>query len=519
MNSMLADLETRRLALQEKLDLQRNLTLRNRLGQFATPTKLAADIQRYARAQLSKNESVRFIDPAVGTGAFYSALMNEFPKSRIRSALGFEIDPQYGDAATKLWSKNGLEIRLADFTQSDAPANNENYNLLICNPPYVRHHHIPNSEKKRLKLRTLQACGVELSGLAGLYCYFLGLSHAWMSEGGLAGWLIPSEFMDVNYGVPLKTYLLNEVTLLHIHRFDPTDMQFGDALVSSSVVWFRKNLPKPDLKVRFTFGGTLEDPLEEQVIPAKDLQSNRKWSRIPLESNRNYSDCPALGDFFKIKRGIATGNNSYFILHLEDILQRNLPLDAFKPILPNPRYLLQDDVDGDGKGYPLLDRRLFLLDPPWTEDEIRSEYPALWNYFEEGVANGIAKRYLCRHRTPWYSQESRPPATFVCNYFGRIGTKRGKPFRFVLNNSSATASNVYTMLYPQKAIAEEFIKQPNLKRQIWEFLNRIPTTTMLSEGRVYGGGLYKLEPKELANVRADEICELLPKHLLNGRSL
>ena len=76
--------------------------------------------------------------------------------------------------------------------------------MVICNPPYVRHHHLHNGEKTRLQLRTQQAIGIKMSGLAGLYCHFLGLSHAWMAEGGVAGWLIPSEFMDVNYGQTVK---------------------------------------------------------------------------------------------------------------------------------------------------------------------------------------------------------------------------------------------------------------------------------------------------------------------------
>ena len=76
-----------------------------------------------------------------------------------------------------------------------------------------------------------------------------------MANGGLAGWLLPSEFMDVNYGVCVKRYLLDKVMLRHIHRFDPNEVQFGDALVSSALVWFSKEKTPRDHAVRFTYGG------------------------------------------------------------------------------------------------------------------------------------------------------------------------------------------------------------------------------------------------------------------------
>ena len=275
-------LEKRRLALQAALDAGKTQAERNRMGQFSTPTSLAADVLRHAAAQLGENGKIRFIDPAIGSGSFYSALLSVFPKSRVDTAVGYEIDPYYGAPAATLWGEAGLDMRLADFTQAAAPRGPDKFNLLICNPPYVRHHHITNEEKQRLKMHAYAACGVKMNGLAGLYCYFLGLSHAWMADGGLAGWLIPSEFMDVNYGVSVKRYLLDKVTLLHIHRFDPNDVQFADALVSSAVVWFRKEAPQAGHHSVYLW--RVIGAAEVAALGARrDVGRDPKWTRYPVK--------------------------------------------------------------------------------------------------------------------------------------------------------------------------------------------------------------------------------------------
>ena len=348
-----------------------------------------------------------------------------------------------------------------------------------------------------------------MNGLAGLYCYFLGLSHRWMAEGGLAGWLMPSEFMDVNYGSSVKRYLLDRVTLHHIHRFDPNEVQFGDALVSSSVVWFSKDKPPLNHEVRMTFGGTLLRPRLERLVPAESLRRDPKWTGYPMKESYSEQPQPTLADFFNIKRGLATGNNTYFILSIEEIRERDLPIEAFRPILPSPRYLPESEVFADERGNPAIDRRMFLLDCALPEKEVKKRFPALEAYLEEGRAQGIADRYLCRHRSPWYAQEHRPAALFLCTYLGRSDKKSGRPFRFVLNHSIATAPNVYLMLYPKGNLRRAIDKTPQLKRQVWEFLNDIGSKDMLNEGRVYGGGLHKLEPRELGRVPAAALADLL----------
>lgn len=510
--------EAARIKLQAELDGGKTQAERNRLGQFATPTALALDILTYAANLIPASQKIRFLDPAVGTGSFFSAFRKVFSENQIAGAVGFEIDPHYGNPSSHLWRGTDFTIKLADFTTQEPDGH---FNLVICNPPYVRHHHLQNDDKVRLRARTSQASGMKISGLAGLYCHFLGLSHSWMADGGIAGWLIPSEFMDVNYGKALKLYLLDKVTLLQIHRFDPDEVQFTDALVSSAVVWFKNEPPPENHAIRFTFGGSLLEPRYSREVSSKELAHEAKWSRFPHLDIRQKRSNAVISDFFRIRRGIATGDNDFFILDLKKIISKNLPMEAFRPILPSPRYLKENEIKSDENGLPLLDRQLFLLDTKFSEERIRENYPELFDYLQEGKQRGIHDRYLCSHRSPWYSQENRLPAPFVCTYLGRSNTKSGRPFRFILNNSSATVANVYLAMYPKPLLAKAIEHDATLLRKIWEMLNRITPEQLLGEGRVYGGGLRKLEPGELANVDAAEIAALIPdfKPILSGQQL
>ncbi|CAD5989988.1 Modification methylase SalI [Planktothrix tepida] len=506
--------ESIRVLRQLQLDSAKTQTDRNKLGQFSTPTALAVDILKYAKTLLPSDPQIRFLDPAFGTGAFYSALLQQFPLSQIVEAIAYEIDPHYGNEAIKLWCDKPLQLNIADFTKAVPPNSDEiKANLLICNPPYTRHHHLSRVEKLRLQRVTEQIAGIKLSQLASLYCYFLCLSDAWITTDGLAGWLIPTGFMDVNYGQPIKDYLLNCVSLLRIHCFDPVDVQFEDALVSSAVVWFKKALPPVNHAVEFTYGGSLTEPKMSVMMSVESLRGATKWTKFGLMSERVISQEQSLRlkDLFTIKRGLATGANDFFVLKPKQISAYQLPMEFLKPVLPSPRLLPVDEVKADDLGNPILDRQLFLLSCELSPDEVKAKYPKLWEYLQMGVEQGICDRYLCKHRSPWYSQEKRPPSPFLCTYMGRQNTGRGRPFRFILNHSRATATNVYLMLYPKPVLAKVLLEKPELVKQVWEVLDRISDEALMSEGRVYGGGLHKLEPRELGNALAGKIVEVLSK--------
>jgi methylase of polypeptide subunit release factors len=304
--------------LQDNLDVTKTIDERRKLGQFATPTLLAQDIVAYGLDCLESTNNVRFFDPAFGTGAFYSALLSLADYDDIVEATAVEIDPLFANAASDLWRDCNINIINRDFTELSP---GEKYNLVICNPPYVRHHLIDADAKVKINHKTKQVSGVKLSGLAGLYCHFLLQSIQWMDDGAIAGWLIPSEFMDVNYGKAIKDYLLSEVELFRVHRFSPEDVQFGDALVSSAVVWFKKRKPSTQ-NVLFTFGGTLQSPQESKLISVNALYNESKWTRFPcLPLRSSKESAPKLKEYFDVKRGIATGGNDFFIMDEARIFQ------------------------------------------------------------------------------------------------------------------------------------------------------------------------------------------------------
>ncbi len=85
-----------------------------------------------------------------------------------------------------------------------------------------------------------------------------------------------------------------------------------------------------------------------------------------------------LADFFHAKRGLATGDNGYFILSEEEIAARKLPPEAFTPILPSPRYLSCDEVKARPDGTPDIERRLFLLDVRLSEEDIEKRFQSIY---------------------------------------------------------------------------------------------------------------------------------------------
>lgn len=500
------DFEYKREQLQTALDKAKTSKERNILGQFSTPYPLACSIVNYIKNNLKLPSAIKFLEPSAGTGVFFSALKDRMP---LTEALGFEIDSHYSVPSKKLWENQLFNIKTADFLfESPEPR----FNLIVANPPYSRHHHIDIAKKKELAQLVKNDFGYTMSGLSGLYCYFVILSTLWLEEDGISVWLIPSEFMDVNYGCVLRNFLTTDVDLISIHKFNINDVQFSDALVSSCVVIFRNKKPT-QAKVSLSSGSNLNSPSRNIIISKSILHSSDKWSHLfSDQTNITMENKVPLKTYFDVSRGISTGNNAFFILEKNFVDKTSFPKQFLNHILPSPRKLKCDIVRKED--VEKVCQYLFSCSMPFSI--LERQYPLVADYIRNAESANINKSYSCSRRSPWYSTEKREVAPFYLTYMGR-GENYDRMFRFILNESDAIVTNSYLILYPKEQYKKD-LECHTTKEKVWQVLQSIPKESIIRCGRSYGGGLYKIEPKELLNVlipSLDYLFQYTPKGLFD----
>ena len=88
----------------------------------------------------------------------------------------------------------------------------------------------------------------------------------------------------------------------------------------------------------------------------------------------------------------------------------------------------------------------------------------------------------------------------MVTYMGRSTTQ---PFRFIRNRSLCTFTNSFLGLYlraESQPVLEHLEEIGSFLDAVVEELRQIPAETLVNAGREYGGGLKKLEPKELLSL-------------------
>ena len=501
-----SDQEAERFRRQKEVDASKSLSERNANGQYSTPFELAHVMVGQAlrdRHWQSGDGAVHVFEPACGSGVFLSALL-AIPHAPAFLFTGVERDPDYADICKSVFASKNVRIVEGDFfIVSETEAFQASADVLVANPPYVRHHHLAFEDKLRLQSRVLRELGIQISGLSGLYVYFILLADRLLRAGAVASWLIPGEFLYTNYGKALREYLLKRVTLLRLHTFASEDVQFDDALVSSCIVTYRKAPPPADAEFEVTEGRYGASGFGRKWRCA-ELSSFSKWV-FKEQSETGKSQGVTVGDLFRVTRGIATGNNGFFVLDEEHVSMAGIERDALTPLLPGPRFLRDAVIDADDQGEPQIEKRRYLLSLDAQPEEVERRYPRAYQYLQEGERAGVPSGGLCKMRKLWYQQEKREPPQYLVSYMGRANPVTGQSVRFFLNRSKGIATNGFICLYPRPFLVDLLSGRPDRETELLACLNAVPPGHVDVAGRQYGGGLKKIEPRELSVMTVEKL--------------
>jgi adenine-specific DNA-methyltransferase len=450
-------------------------------GQFFTPLPVARVMAHWALA----DDPDLLLEPGMGSGSMLIAASQE--RSAATRLVGLDIDPvaiSMAQANCDIRRIDDFELRQADFLidrLEERPA------AVLCNPPYTRHQLLDPSTKASIFDGFEKRLGVRFSHLASLHVLFLLRALEVSAADARLAFITPAHWLDMGYATKIKELLLDMAHIEAIVNF-PTDQPvFEHAITTAAITLIRKGVDtRQPTRLHRTAGPSAAELQAELADPdrgiAVTLKSKRKWSRVGTSA----VPIAKLKDYAAVKRGIATGFNSYFVLSEDQREALGLGRSSMLSCAASPRLFSGN----------LLDRTVFdalpSSAPRWL---FRPQRVPRVGPIAEYLAHGeytldVRSRHLVKQREragrPWYQIRCGLKAPILFTYFNR-----GKA-RFVRNSAEAVPLNTWLVIEPLPNVDPD---------DLFALLCHHDTQKRLRDDcRVYGNGLWKLEPSELAGI-------------------
>ncbi|MGH9822775.1 MAG: HsdM family class I SAM-dependent methyltransferase, partial [Blastocatellia bacterium] len=338
------------------------------LGAVFTPERITRFLARWAIH--SKHDVT--LDPGAGNGQFLIAAANrlaelgatvdeavnqlhavEYSQERFRE-LSENANGRFGRALPHLYRADLFDV---EFPKLDA---------VIGNPPYVIRHRLADPEAVRARVG-LKAGQVLRRQQTDLYSYFIMYAASFLKEGGRLALIVSDSWLDMDFGVELKTFLLNNFKMKGLIGFDKR--VFPDALVKTVVLLAeRSSTSRAEEAVHFiqikdaaaldeidaflAADGPHEDGLKLEVVTQGALDPRKHWG-IYFKEPALFSELSrhplfiTLGELAETRIGLQTLARKFYVLTSDALEREGLDQKYFEPIALSPR-----EITG-----PVLERR------------------------------------------------------------------------------------------------------------------------------------------------------------------
>jgi adenine-specific DNA methylase len=473
--------------------------LRKGRGAFFTPEPIASYLAAWA---VAGNPRARILDPTCGEAVFLLSAGAELraagcpPEDLDDRLFGVDLHGGSLDEAMGLLEADGLDAHLmaADFFSVPTPSQLgcplPEMDAVVGNPPFVRYQKHIGATRKRSASAAL-AQGVRLSGLASSWAALLVHACGFLKPDGRLAMVLPAELLTVHYAEPVRRWLLQRFENVHLVVFE--QLQFADALEKVVLVVAEGEGPGSGA-FALHYVNDAEDlaalgPFDGISVPAA---ASGKWTDLLLSTrHRNLFRAVArdhyvpLEDYGRPELGGVTGANSFFALN-ETIRKRHaLPERALLKISPPGTKHLRGLAfrESDWKTLREADERVWLFHPDLDDEDEVAEYIAL------GEERKVHEAYKCRIRDPWWrSPVAAVPDlffTYMSHRYPRLVENRAKvPFLNSMHGLRLHGGHRKTARAALPLLA----------------LNSVTMIGAEVNGRSYGGGILKMEPREASRL-------------------
>lgn len=466
---------------------------RRTLGQFFTPLWVGRVMARWLLAE----PTALLLDPGCGSGSLLAAAAEERrdPTTRL---VGIDVDPLAIEMAKSTYTVRDIanaELRVGDFlldSLTERPA------AVLCNPPYTRHHAIENVAKAAIHGGFTRRLELEFSQLASLHVLFLVRALEVATDDARLAFVTPAHWLDTNYSRKVKQFLLERADVEAIVGFPANELLFDHAVTTATITLIRKRAGKEraPAPTRLLHAKTSDvDEISDAIADPERgervvLASKRKWSHPRAVARQGIR----LDELAHVRRGAATGCNAFFVISDETRRKWELTWSYLTPCAASPRLFPGNEIDEDAFAALSDTASRWLLSPSreWR-------YGPMYEYMQYGLAEyALLERHLVKQRTKagrrWWKVET-VSAPILFSYFNR---PHG---RFVRNDIDAVPLNNWLAIQPKNGVEAD---------ELFAVLQETSIAERLAEqSRLYGNGLWKLEPGDLRAVVLPPIAKAL----------
>lgn len=466
-------------------------------GAFFTPEPIADYLAAFA---IQGDPNAVVMDPTCGDGVFLLAAARRL-RELGRSAEDLETqvygvdlhEASLGEAArlleielldAQLITSDFFELSTPDMVDARVPY----LDAVIGNPPFIRfQEHTGQSRRRSVEAALRQ--GVRLNGLASSWAASLAHASGFLKPDGRLAMVLPAEMLTVGYAEPIRTWLRSRFERVNLVLFER--LQFQDAL-ADVVLLVAEGRGGCD-SFSLWHVESAEDLLDIQPFTQLNVTppESGKWTDIlvPKAARGLYRETVAqsfttLSAYGTSQLGAVTGANKFFVISEATREKYRLSESQLVPVSPPGTRHLKSASFTKAQWNALRDAG----EPVWLfRPDAEDMTPGRRAYTDHGEEIGIDKGYKCQIRTPWW----RPPAPTTPDLF----------FTYMSHNYPRLITNSAKVGFLNSMHGVHLNEDaPAISKTALPFMCLNSVTMLGAEinGRSYGGGILKMEPREAA---------------------